>query len=366
LALEKGAFAGYSQHTMKRWALAALAAISWQCSTCMVSAVDEAIVRSRTVAEALQRFDAARPRIAAELGADAATDFRHRLFDDLDRQRMQVPESYAPADWAEAVANIVALDIEAVDQLVAGTPAPLRATPGLHEAFVRSRVDGTWQLLAIYVPPGAKPQRAPLAMVLHGNPQTEAELLGPPVLRRLADRTGTILVAPFGRGIYDFAEPAATDVYDLLGTVQDAFAADRGRTYLVGYSMGGFSVFKIGPRGGYRWSGAMCISGAILNSGVRPVSIAWKDMRLYVVTGAHDDSIPTRYGEQTAAYLAGMGLPVSFYEEPRGTHSLRTLVPSLERAWDDMHAALTRPENVPVARAGFALPGAVPGPVAKP
>jgi pimeloyl-ACP methyl ester carboxylesterase len=348
---------------MMRWATAALLAFSWQCCACIADASE---VAPRTVTEALQRFDAMRTRMAAELGADVAADFRRRLFDDLERQQMRAPANYPAADWAEAVSNIAALDVEAVDQLAAGTPAPLRATPGLHEALVPSRVDGTMQLVAIYVPPGAKPQRAPLAIVLHGNPQTEAELLGPPVLRRLADRTGTILVAPYGRGIYDYAEPAATDVYDLLGTVQDAFAADRGRTYLAGYSMGGFSVFKIGPRGGYRWGGVLCISGAILNSGVRAVSIAWKDMRLYVVTGAHDDSIPTQYGEQTAAYLAGIGLPVSFYEEPGGTHSLRTLVPSLERAWDDMHASLTRPENVPIARAGFALPGAAPGAVTKP
>ena len=112
-----------------------------------------------------------------------------------------------------------------------------------------SRVDRTWQLVAVYVPP-LRPARAPLAIVLHGNPQTEAELLAPPWLRRLADRTGTILVAPYGRGIYDYAEPAATDVYDLLTAVQEALPVDRGRTYLAGYSMGGFSVFKIGPRGG--------------------------------------------------------------------------------------------------------------------
>jgi poly(3-hydroxybutyrate) depolymerase len=355
---------------MMRWATAALLAFSWWYCACMaapstLAVAGDAPAAPRTVSDALQRFDAVRARMGAELGVDVAADFRRRLFDDLERQRMAAPENYPPADWAEAVSNIVRLDIDAVDQLVTGQPAPLRATPGLHEVLVPSR-DGTFDLVALYVPPAVKPQRAPLAIVLHGNPQTETELLGPPVLRRLADRTGTILVAPFGRGIYDFDEPAATGVYDLLGKVQDAFAVDRGRTYLVGYSMGGFSVFKIGPRGGYRWSGVLCISGAILNSGVRPVSIAWKDMRLYVVTGAHDDSIPTRYGEQTAAYLAGIGLPVSFYEEPHGTHSLRTLVPSLERAWDDMHAALTRPENVPVARAGFALPAAAPGAVAKP
>ena len=343
---------------------ALLAALSWQC--CFAAPASGGIAAPRTIADALQRYEAARTQIDAELGVAAANDFRRRLYDDQDLQHAPAPEHYAPADWAETVAAITSLDLEAVDQLVAGTPTPLRAAPGLHEVLVPSRVDHTWQLVAVYVPPSAKPKGAPLAIALHGNPQTESELLGQPSLRRLADRTGTIVIAPFGRGIYDYAEPAATDVYDLLGAAQAAFAVDRGRTYLAGYSMGGFSVFKIGPRGGYRWAGAMCISGAILNSGVRPVSIAWHDMRLYVVTGAHDASIPTKYGEQTAGYLAGLGLPVSFYEEPAGTHALRTLTPALERAWDDMHAGLTRPESVPVARSGFALPAGPPAGAMKP
>jgi predicted esterase len=350
---------------MMRWTAAALAAFSWHCLLAAPAAGD-GFVPSRSIIEAVQRYEAARAKVEAELGVDVAADFHRRLFDDLELQQTPAPEHYAPADWAETVASITKLDMEAVDQLASGTPAPLRAVPGLHEVLVPSRVDKTWQLVAVYVPPNAKPQRAPLAVVLHGNPQTEAELLGQPYLRRLADRTGTIVIAPYGRGIYDYAEPAATDVYDLLGAAQDAFGADRGRTYLAGYSMGGFSVFKIGPRGGYRWAGVLCISGAILNSGVRPVSIAWHDMRLYVVTGAHDASIPTKYGEQTAGYLAGLGLPVSFYEERTGTHALRTLTQSLERAWDDMHAGVTHPESVPLARSGFSLPAGAPGGTLKP
>ncbi|MEA2720902.1 MAG: hypothetical protein QOJ39_2766 [Candidatus Eremiobacteraeota bacterium] len=352
---------------MTRWTTAALAALTWQC--CVTAGTPPAYgatPASSALVDAMQRFEAAKPRIYAELGPEVALYFRRRLFDDLEALNMPPPEGYAPIDWADTVANVAKLDVEAVDQLVSGAPAPLRATPGLHEMFVMSRVDGTWQLVAVYVPPNAKAHRALLAVVLHGNPQTESELLGQPFLRRLADRTGTIVVVPFGRGLYDYAEPAATDVYDLLGDVQTAFDADRGRTYLAGYSMGGFSVFMIGPRGGYKWAGVLCISGAILNSGVRPVSIAWHEMRLYVVTGTNDTSIPTRYSEQTAGYLAGIGLPVSFYREPHGTHALRTLTPSLERAWDDMHAGLTRPETVPIARNGCALPAGAPAAVMKP
>ncbi len=336
-----------------------LFAISWLC--CVPSATTAgAAVPPSPIADAMERYYAARSRIDAELGREVAGDVQRRLFTDLERQQTAAPENYSPADWAESVASVTKLDLEAVDQLATGVRAPLSATPGLHEALIPSRVDGTWQLVAIYVPPTAKRERPPLAIVLHGNPQTEAELLGPPVLRRLADRTGTILAAPYGRGIYDYAEPAATDVYDLLGQLQDAFTVDHGRTYLVGYSMGGFSVFKIGPRGGYRWSAVMCISGAILNSGVRAVSIAWTTMRLYVITGAHDESVPTRFGEQTAGFLASIGLPVSFYEEPQGSHAMRTLVPSLARAWDDMHAGLTRAENLPIAGSRAGLPAAAP------
>jgi hypothetical protein len=308
----------------------------------------------------MERYAAARSRIDAELGHEVAGVVERRLFSDLERQQMAAPDNYPPADWAESLASVTKLDLEAVEQLASGVRTPLSATPGLHEVLIPSRVDGTWQLVAIYVPATAMHPHPPFAIVLHGNPQTEAELLGPPVLRRLADRTGTILAAPYGRGIYDFDEPAGTDVYDLLSTLQDAFAVDRGRSYLVGYSMGGFSVFKIGPRGGYRWSAVMCISGAILNSGVRPVSIAWTTMRLYVITGAHDEEVPTRFGEQTAGFLASIGLPVSFYEEPQGSHAMRTLVPSLVRAWDDMHAGLTRAENFPIAGSRAGLPGTAP------
>lgn len=310
---------------------------------------------------ALQRLDPARERVEAELGPDDAAAFQRRLFDDLERPNDPMPDGYTPAQWAETAAGIARLDVEATDQLVAGVVTPLRVVPGLHEYVVPSRVDHHWQLVAMYVPASAPATRAPLAIVLHGNPQTEAELLAQAALRRVADATGTIVVAPFGRGIYDFAEPAATDVYDLLDALQRALPVDRGRTYLAGYSMGGFSVFKIGPRGGYRWRAVMCISGAILNSGVRAVDLAWHDMPLYVVTGAHDDSIPTKYGEQTAGFLAGIGLPVSFYEEPNGSHALRTLIPSLQRAWTDMLSGTERPDSVPAGRnGGGALPSSGP------
>jgi predicted esterase len=310
---------------------------------------------------AVRRFETARPQIDAELGPDLASDLHARLLDDLARERSAAPEGYTAEDWSETVRSVSALDIEAVDELLAGRAPALVPRPGLHETFVRSRRDGTWQPVSIYVPHDLRAdRRAPLVVALHGNPQTEAELLGQPYLRRLAERTGTIVVAPYGRGVYDFAEPAASEVYDLVEDVQAALPVDVHRTYLVGYSMGAFTVFKIGPRGGHRWAAAMSISGAVLNSEVRAITIAWPDMPVYVVTGAHDTSIPSKYGEQTASFLASIGLPVTFYEEARGEHMLRTLVPALTQAWNDMHAGVVRPETIPKG-SGMRLPQTRPG-----
>ena len=311
---------------------------------------------------ALQRFLAARAPIDARMGILPAAEYATRLRDDIAHQDDPPPPGYAVADWRETLAAIAALDADGARQLADGVRDPLPATPGLHEILVRSSVDGTLQTAALYVPASYRPgTRAPLAVALHGNPQTESELLGQPYLRRLAERTGTVIVAPFARGIYDYAEPSGTDVYDALAAVQQALSIDRGRIYLVGYSMGGFSVFKIGPRGGSRWRGVLCISGAILNSTVRAVSFAWSDMPLYVVNGARDDQIPPVYGAQTATFLAGLGLPVTFYQQPDGTHALRTLMPALQRAWDDMHAGAVRPETVPRGRA-VGVPQAAPPP----
>jgi predicted esterase len=326
-----------------------------------VALVSASVPSSAALPTALRQFEGARAQMDAELGSDGASDLHARLLDDLALQRSAAPDGYTAEDWNETVLSVSALDVEGVDELLAGVAPPLAPRPGLHETFVRSRRDGTWQPVSIYVPlalPGDR--RAPLVIALHGNPQTEAELLGQPYLRRLAESTGTIVVAPYGRGLYDFAEPAASEVYDLVEEVQGAFPVDVHRAYLVGYSMGAFTVFKIGPRGGHRWAAAMSISGAVLNSEVRAITIAWADMPIYVVTGAHDTSIPSKYGEQTASFLASIGLPVTFYEEARGEHMLRTLVPALTQAWTDMLAGIVRPETIPKG-SGMRLPQTRPG-----
>jgi poly(3-hydroxybutyrate) depolymerase len=212
---------------------------------------------------------------------------------------------------------------------------------------MRSAADGTLQPYAIYVPPAAN-AHSPLIVLLHGHPQTEVELLSAPYLHQLADATGAIVVAPWGRGIYDFASPAGDDVYQLADDVRAAFGLSRQRVFLAGYSMGGFTVYKVAPIHAETWAGVMSVSGAILNSETATVTYRLRNTPIYVVHGSNDDSIPTAYGEETAAFLASAGLPVSFYEQRGGTHALASLVPSLTLAWNDMLAGRVRQSGMPV------------------
>lgn len=284
------------------------------------------------------------------LGNDITSDVIVRLGDDKDYRAEDRPADYPAADWDETVANIIRLDTALVDQALSGTAQPLGAIRGLGETFVLSAKDGTNQPIAVYVPSGYDPSRpVSLAIALHGRPQTETELLGPPWLRRLAEASNTIVIAPWGRGNYDFAEPAGSEVYDVVDAAEHAFAIDSHRVYLVGYSMGGFSVFKVGPLHGERWKGVMSIAGALLNSETDEVVRSFARLNVYVVNGGDDASIPPKYGAQTVEVLARAGLSVGFYQEPHGTHALRTLNRVLTQAWNDMLAGRVHVDHVPSA-----------------
>lgn len=311
-----------------------------------------ALALSAQLNAGLTNFQRTRPTIEREVGQAQAIDLGMRLIQDREYLDITLPSGYSTADWSETVRTIVATDLQAIEDAGAGRRRPLSLeSKGLYETFVPSSIDGTWLPVAVYVPPGAS-SGAPLALLLHGNPQSETELLGQPYFRRLADSTGTILVAPWGRGTYDYEGAAQTDVYDVLRAAQSALHTDARRCYLVGYSMGGFSVFKIGPSYPH-WTAVMDIAGALLNSGVPAVRFAWRETPVYVVTGVHDGSIPSIYAQETAQYLAGMGLPAGLYVQPEGNHGVRTLMPSLSAAWADMHAGVIRASAVPSTTASL-------------
>jgi poly(3-hydroxybutyrate) depolymerase len=191
---------------------------------------------------------------------------------------------------------------------------------------------------------------------LHGNQQAESYLLAPQYLQDIAEQTGTIVVAPYGRGAYDFAG-AESDVYDAFEAATRAFTIDHRKRFLAGYSMGAFSVFRLAPLHPSDWTAVMSIAGSLLASRGSPLLTAMpENVRYYVLTGKRDGNVPTLWPTATAIFLRDAGRAVAFYSQADGTHSMTTLQPIVAQAWNDMvrgvvrsPSGLTGPPDLPEA-----------------
>jgi dienelactone hydrolase len=299
-------------------------------------------------------------KIARIAGRDTTYDYYARLLDDADQLAdPSVPPGYTDAQWQATIRQTAALDNSLAVQLLQGSYVEMRSVRGLGESFVRSSRDGTMQPVAVYVPESYNADAAaPLILLLHGRPQSETQVLAPPYIAALANQTNAIVIAPWGRGYYDF-RASSSDVYDALDAAKRAFTIDPRREYLAGYSMGGFSVFEVAPDRPNEWAAVMSIAGALLGSDATRILSLMSKTPFYVLTGSADESIPTQYPTMTAAFLQGSGLPVSFYSQTGGNHRLITLLPILTTAWSDMlhgvvrappptHGLVTLPRSAPV------------------
>jgi phospholipase/carboxylesterase len=238
--------------------------------------------------------------------------------------RMQIDEAQAQ------------LDLSLAQQLLNGAFVPMSSIRGAGETFVRSSKDGTMQPVAVYVPQGYAPKAAvPLVVFLHGRGQPESQLVAPLFMQEIAEETHTIVVAPYGRGYYDF-DGSESDVYDAYDAAVRTFATPPARRYLAGYSMGAMSEFKIALMRPDAWSALMSVAGAIPTKEQYSVVAAMHNLRFYVVTGEQDQVVPTNNSIATATLLRNAGVAISFYSAPDGTHSLYTLRTAIARAWRDM------------------------------
>jgi predicted esterase len=289
------------------------------------------------------RYYAQAGRISIATGRDSTMDYYQRLVDDAAMFGSPAPGGVSAANWDELRQNFARLDSSLATQLLDSAYQPMASVRGLGESFVRSSKDGTMQPVAVYVPRSYSPSRpAPLLIFLHGRLQPESHLLSPQYIDDLADRTGTVVVAPYGRGDYDY-NGSESDVYDAFDAANGAFNIDGRRRYLAGYSMGGFSVFRIAPLHPDDWSAVMSIAGSLLNSRAARVLSTMPRIRFYVLTGARDPIVATNFAIDTAVFLRDSGLAVTFYSQPDGTHSIYSLRPILAQAWLDMERGVVRP-----------------------
>src|SRR5580658_992783 len=168
-------------------------------------------------------------------GRDSTMDYYQRLLDDADLLNAAPPSYYTAEQWQHSVQGFSQLDLSLARQLLAGSYQPMESIRGLGETLVRSSKDGTMQPVAVYVPSGySKDKPAPLLVFLHGRLESESRLIAPQFIEDVAERTGTIVVAPYGRGYYDF-RGSESDVYDAFDAATQAFAIDPRKRYLAGY-----------------------------------------------------------------------------------------------------------------------------------
>ncbi|MBV8068167.1 MAG: hypothetical protein JO113_09325, partial [Candidatus Eremiobacteraeota bacterium] len=233
-------------------------------------------------------------QVAAVAGRDATMDYYDRLLDDAELVSQSSADPRLTQRWRESATAASQLDLSLAMQLMERSYPPMASIRGLGESLVRSSKDGTMQPVSVYVPTQySAPKPAALIVFLHGNQETESQLLSAPYLRELAESTGTIVVAPYGRGAYDF-RGAESDVYDAFDAASQAFAIDARKRYLAGYSMGGFSVFSLAPIHPDDWSAIMSIAGSLLQSRASQLLVRMPaNVRYYILTGALDRTVPT-------------------------------------------------------------------------
>jgi len=297
----------------------------------------------RTTLRALAAsYYAGAPAIAKVTGRDTTMDYYNRLVADLAEQDTTPPPNYDATLFYGTMHEIGRLDISLATQLMQRSYVPMSQIRGLDETFVQSSADGTMQPVAVYVPTTYVPGKAaPLVVFLHGHGETETQLLAPKFVRDLAEKSGAIVVAPYGRAYFDFSG-SENDVYDALAAAKSAFTIDARKRFLAGFSMGGFSVYRIAPMKPNEWAGVMSISGSLLKPEGDRVVAELHATPFYVVTGENDDNIPCDISTAAAVYLRFNGVPVSYYMQPKGVHRLSSLLPMLTQAWNDMLAGVVR------------------------
>ena len=273
------------------------------------------------------------------LGSENVYDYDNRLrIDELKLTQDSTPQ------WKGHFRTQVRLDLSLVSQILSGHFADIGSIqPGLSERFIRSSADGTMQPYAMYIPRNFNTHRSnSLVVMLHGNGEAESELLAYDFLRRDADATGSILIAPWGRNSYNFRGLGYTDVEDVISTVERVFRIDQQHVYLFGYSMGGFAAYEVAVKDTRPWRAIMSIAGSLLGEDTQAYMRTQRRTPLYILTGKDDPEIPTEYPTQTASYLSSKLFAVSYYQQPHGTHILATLQPIIDQSWGDMFNGTVR------------------------
>jgi predicted peptidase len=233
--------------------------------------------------------------------------------------------------------------------LAACTSTPQRAERG---AFVEREItlDGRRHRYQVFVPAReAATGKVPVVLFLHGSGErgddNQSQLrvgLGPHVRAHAADFPALVVFpqAPAGSEWNQVVDV----VFAQLDAATREFGGDPDRTYLTGLSMGGYGVWELAQRQGYRFAALVPVCGGLVHPG-RPsmavtgladeadpyqaVAQRLRDRPVWIFHGARDESVPVEYSRQLHAAFQAAGAPHARYTEfPDAGHN----------SWDPAYA----------------------------
>jgi|Deesub1362B_J571_1020462.scaffolds.fasta_scaffold00002_99 predicted esterase len=227
---------------------------------------------------------------------------------------MKTATSHAPinklATWIE---ELVFLH----DKLSRGKPA-LFDTPGIHRYAHRSHLDGTLQPYSFYWPPSYNPQKnLPLLVVLHGSGVDEAGIIN--YYSKLFPEWP--ILAPQARGLSDwYLGSSGEDVLECLAHARQLFSLDENSTFLVGFSMGGYGVWRIGLLHPEKFRGLIIISGDFqppaYKKGENMINCLHKAQGkpILIIHGTKDKAIPITNIYPGLEKLRSLNIPFDYWE----------------------------------------------------
>ncbi|HWQ54093.1 MAG TPA: alpha/beta fold hydrolase [Bryobacteraceae bacterium] len=187
----------------------------------------------------------------------------------------------------------------------------------------RSEIDQTDQPYRILVPAAYDGTRPfPLVFALHGTGGTEATMIDGPqygkgALKRAAERSGALIVSPFGRGVTEFRGIGENDILSVLADVRRRYRVDPDRIYLTGHSMGGTGSAYLAMRHPDVFAAAAPLAAAYsfpwLAANLKQVPSWW-------IMGAADDHYYHLGVDPGIARLRALGCPVRYTNLPGKGH----------------------------------------------
>jgi len=187
---------------------------------------------------------------------------------------------------------------------------------GMHQWAYRSAIDGSCQPYYLYLPEQYDPSRKyGLVIALHGSGDEGYRMVME--LGQLCHPEDFIVVAPYGRGNMSYRTLGEQDVLDVMDLVTRTYSVDPDRICLVGTSMGGGGVWRLGQLLTDRFAAAASYDGY---TGQRYLDNL-RNLPMLVAHGSVDPTVPVDLDRAAVARLRELGYAVQYEELPNVGHN---------------------------------------------